>query len=179
MCGLVFATRLAMPIYPIDAVTEGIIGAGIKVHRATGPGLLHSVYLPCLAHELLLRGFDIEVEKPLSLKYDSLEISFAYKVDLVVNSTVIVEVKAVRLLTPLDTAQLLTYLRLMNLRIGLLMNFNVEVLKNGVRRVVNRLVDENGRPLPVPTRVNESVADSHEAADVASDSTAPPSCHGV
>lgn len=133
--------------YPIDVVTEQIIGAGIKVHRATGPGLLHSVYLPCLAHELLMRGLEIEVEKPLALTYETLRIPLAYKVDLVVNSMVIVEVKSVRELTPLDTAQLLTYLRLMNVRVGLLMNFNVEVLKNGVRRVVNRFVDEDGHLL--------------------------------
>lgn len=166
-----------MATHPIDAITEAIIGAAIKVHRATGPGLLHSVYLPCLAHELLTRGFEIEVEKPVSLKYESLEIALAYRVDLVVNSTVIVEVKAAKLLTPLNTAQVLTYLRLMNLRVGLLMNFNVEVLKNGIRGVVNRLVDENGRPLPAPPSFpDDSAAPSRDrAAAAAANPSRPPS----
>jgi GxxExxY protein len=144
----------------IDEITRAVIGAAIQVHRATGPGLLHSVYLACLTHELLLKGFQIEVEKPLALKYDTLEIRLAYKVDLVVNSTVVVEVKAVRVLTPLDTAQLMTYLRLMKLHVGLLVNFNVELLKHGIRRVVNRQVDPDGRPLAPVIDVKESVEDT-------------------
>ena len=113
-----------------------VIGAAIEVHRHLGPGLLESVYRLCLVEELRARGRQIETEVPLAVSYRELRIECGYRIDIVVDRSLIVELKAVKTLEPVNTAQLLTYLRLSNIRIGLLINFNVSMLKNGVRRVV-------------------------------------------
>jgi GxxExxY protein len=135
-------------MHPIDHITDLIIGSAIEVHRRHGPGLLESVYLACLGQELVEKDLDVHINMPLSLDYKGLHLHRAYVLDLLVENSVIVEIKCVRKLTDLDVAQLLTYLRLTNLRVGLLINFNVTKLKHGLRRVVNRHVDDNGRLLP-------------------------------
>ena len=118
-------------------LTEKIIGAAIEVHRELGPGLLESAYKACLARELELRGVAFECEKPMPLEYKGLRVDVGYRLDVLVDGRVIVELKAVADLIPLHEAQLLTYLRLSGIRVGLLINFNVPVLKEGiVRRVL-------------------------------------------
>ena len=148
--------------HPIDKITEAIIGAAIRVHKKYGPGLLESVYNLALALELVALGFEVEVAKPLPLEHQGVTIKRAYVVDLLVNNCVVVELKAVKALTDVDKAQLLTYLRLMNIHVGLLINFNVTRLVNGVRRVVNDHVDEDGNRLP-PTKEIESGKDKKAA----------------
>ncbi len=128
----------------INKITDDIIGSAIGVHRTFGPGLLHSVYLPCLAQDLVRAGRQVELEKPIPLNYGEVTTECAYRVDLVVDGLVIVEVKCVDKLAPIHRAQMLTYLRLTECPLGLLINFNVTVLKDGVRRVANNLRDESG-----------------------------------
>lgn len=130
--------------YTIDGSSNIIIGSAINVHEELGPGLLHSVYLHSLAHALLERNLQIEVERPVPLIRGALRFDKAFGADLVIDDRVIVEVKTIRKITDLDVAQMLTYLRLMNIRLGLIINFNVGLLKNGIRRVVNRYVDSQG-----------------------------------
>lgn len=120
-----------------NAITEEIIGSAIRVHRELGPGLLESAYEACLVYELADKGLFIEQQKPLPLLYRTLELDCAYRLDLLVDGKVIVEVKAVETLLPLHDAQLLSYLRLAKCPIGLLLNFNVPVLTKGIRRLVN------------------------------------------
>jgi GxxExxY protein len=121
----------------IDRVTDQIIAAAIGVHSRYGPGLLESVYSRCLAQELLERGLEIEVGKPLDLDHKGLRIYRAYVLDLLVDNCVIVESKCVDKIAPIHVAQLLTYLRLTGLTVGLILNFKVQALKYGIRRVVN------------------------------------------
>ena len=119
-----------------DRLTEGIIGAAIEVHQAIGPGLLESAYEECLCKELSLRRIPFERQKPLPLEYKGSKLECGYRVDLLVANTVVVEVKSVETLLPIHEAQLLTYLRLGGWKIGLLINFNVPLLKQGIRRRV-------------------------------------------
>ena len=122
----------------LNALTEKIIGAAITVHRALGPGLLESPYEACLAFELVERGLIVERQKPLPLVYRDVVVDCSYRLDLVVNSEVIVEVKAVDRLTHIHQAQMLSYLRLSGCRVGLVINFNVKWLASeGVRRLVH------------------------------------------
>ena len=109
--------------------------AGLKVHRALGPGLLESAYEHCLAHELQLRGLMVGRQVALPISFEGLRLDAGYRLDLVVAQTVIVEVKAVEALSRLHEAQLLTYLKLSGLRVGFLMNFNVPLFKDGVKRL--------------------------------------------
>ena len=120
-----------------DALTGAVIGAAIAVHRGLGPGLLESSYRVCMAHELRLSGLTIEVERPIPVSHRGLKLDCGYRLDLLVEARLIVELKSVQRLDPLHVAQLLTYLRLTRLRLGLLINFNVPRLVDGVRRVVN------------------------------------------
>jgi len=120
----------------INNVTEGIIGAAIEVHRSLGPGLLESAYSKCLCRELTVRGVRYERECPLPLTYKGIKLDCGYRIDLLVAGVVVVEVKAVESLAPIHEAQLLTYLRLGGWPVGLLINFNVELLKQGIRRKV-------------------------------------------
>jgi GxxExxY protein len=122
-----------------NRITEQIIGAAIEVHRALGPGLLESAYEACLAFELVERGLQVERQKPLPLVYKQVELDCGYRLDLFVEDSVIVEIKAVDQLAPIHQAQLLSYLKLADCKVGLLINFNVKLLKNGIRRVVNNL----------------------------------------
>lgn len=116
-----------------------VIGAAIEVHRELGSGLLEACYLECLMAELAHRGIKVEKEVRLPLKYRDVSIENAYRLDLLVDDELIVEIKTVEGLLPIHTAQLLTYLKLAKKKLGLLINFNVEVLRSGVKRVVNGL----------------------------------------
>ena len=120
-----------------SALTGAIIGAAIEVHRALGPGLLESAYEECLAVELADRGLRVERQTVLPVIYKGRTLDAGYRIDLLVNSEVIVELKSVQKLEPIHDAQLLTYLKLAGIRHGLLLNFNVAVLKDGIRRMVN------------------------------------------
>jgi GxxExxY protein len=130
----------------LDAVTQSIIGAAIEVHRALGPGLLESAYETCLSFDLVERGLKIERQRSLPFVYKGSRLDCGYRVDLVVEEAVIVEVKAVEQLLPIHAAQLLSYLRLSDLPVGLLINFDVTSLQRGIRRVVNAYPDSL-RPL--------------------------------
>lgn len=125
------------PIIPIDDVTGCVINAALRVHRAVGPGLLESAYHAALRHALERDGLRVEGEVALDLSFEGARIPSVYRVDLVVERQVLVEVKSVAALVPLHGKQVLTYLRLSGLTVGLLINFNVPLLKDGVRRIVN------------------------------------------
>jgi GxxExxY protein len=113
-----------------------VIAAAIEVHRELGPGLLESAYRSCIVHELRSRGQRVETEVPLSVVYRGMRLECGYRLDLLVERSLIIELKAVQVLEALHTAQLLTYLRLTSRPLGLLINFNVPVMKQGIRRVV-------------------------------------------
>jgi len=118
-------------------ISGKIIGAAIEVHKHLGPGLLESAYEECLCRELELRGINFERQVPLPLNYKGLKLDCGYRLDLLVDDCIIVEVKSVDALEPVHTAQVLSYLKLSGCRVGLLINFNVQVLKRGIRRLVN------------------------------------------
>ena len=117
--------------------SEKIIGAAIEVHRELGPGLLESTYEACLAHELALNGIKAVRQKKQPIYYKGLEIDEAYRIDIIVEDQIILELKVVDALNSIHLAQLLTYLKLSNCTLGYLINFNVPLLKDGIRRVVN------------------------------------------
>jgi GxxExxY protein len=118
-------------------ITEKIIGCAINVHSALGPGLLESAYQECLYYELRKNNLYVKKEKSLPLIYESVKLECGYRIDLLVENRIVVEIKAVEALNDVHLAQVLTYLKLSNNRIGLLMNFNVAKLKEGIKRVVN------------------------------------------
>jgi GxxExxY protein len=120
-----------------DRVSWEIVGPAIEVHRWLGPGLLESVYEECLCRELALRGIPFARQTALPLEYKGVKLDCSYRLDLVVKGLIIVELKTVERLEPIHEAQLLTYLRLRKLWLGLLINFNVPVLKDGIKRLVN------------------------------------------
>lgn len=120
----------------LNKITDVVIGAAIEVHRQLGPGLLESAYQECLCKELSLRGIPFEREKPLQLEYKGLELECGYRLDILVANSVVIEIKSVETLAPVHEAQLITYLKLGGWKIGLLINFNVAVLKDGIRRRV-------------------------------------------
>ncbi len=119
-----------------NQLTQAIIGAAIDVHRTLGPGLLEAVYEECLARELTLRGIPFERQKPVPLVYKDLKLECGYRLDLVLAGRVVVEIKAVEALAPIHESIMLTYLRLSQCRLGLLLNFHTPVLKDGIRRFV-------------------------------------------
>ena len=121
----------------LNQITEGIIGAAIEVHRALGPGLLESAYEPCLAHELESRHLAVQRQVMLPLLYRGLRLDTGFRMDMVVDGLVVVEVKAVERLLPIHQAQLLTYLKLSGHTLGLLINFNVTLIKYGIKRLIN------------------------------------------
>ena len=123
-------------------LTHGIIGAAIEVHKRLGPGLLESAYRACLAYELRKRGFDVVEEQPVPVVYDDVKLDCGFRADLIVNSTIIVELKAKSAIHPVDKAQVLSHLRLLKLRFGLLINFHEEKLVDGVSRIVNGYGDD-------------------------------------
>jgi GxxExxY protein len=119
----------------INEITENIIGSAIEVHRHLGPGLLESAYQIALAREMAMRGIFYEQEKSIPLEYKGVKLDCCYRLDFVVENCVIVEIKSIESLLPIHDAQLLTYLRLTGCKIGLLINFNVRVLKYGLKRL--------------------------------------------
>ena len=121
----------------IDAIAAEIVDSALKIHKELGPGLLESAYEACLEHELTKRGFTVERQKPQPVHYDGMIIDAGYRLDLLVNDLVIIELKAVSELAPIHQAQLTTYLKLSRKSLGFLINFNVPLIKNGIRRIAN------------------------------------------
>ena len=124
-------------------LTSEIIGAAIEVHRRLGPGLLESAYEACLARELQKRGLRVERQRPVPVFYDDVKLNCGFRADLIVEGRVVVELKCKEALHPVDESQLLSHLRLLNLPIGLLINFHVVLLKDGIKRMVNDYRGEN------------------------------------
>jgi GxxExxY protein len=120
----------------INKITEAIIGAAMRVHSALGPGLLEKAYTACLAYELRKAGLDVQVEVELPVVYESVRIELGYRADLVVNNLVIVELKCVEKIIPVHEAQIISYLRLSRKNVGLLINFHVRHLRDGIKRFV-------------------------------------------
>jgi GxxExxY protein len=121
----------------LNSITRDVIGAAIEVHRTLGPGLLESAYQACLVHELRERGMRVAEHVPLPVRYKGVQLECGYRLDLLVKDCVVVEVKSVETVLPVHRAQWLSYLKLSGHKIGLLFNFNVRVLKEGVVRMVN------------------------------------------
>jgi GxxExxY protein len=125
----------------LNRITKSISGAAVEIHKNLGPGLLESAYEACLAFELADRGIQVERQKPLPLKYKGVNLDCGYWLDILVDGKVIVEIKAVEKLIPLYEAQLLSYLKLSQCKVGLLVNFNVQKLTDGIIRLVNNFPD--------------------------------------
>ena len=123
----------------INELSSKIIGAAIEVHKALGPGLLESAYEECMCHELSLRGLSFERQKPLPIVFKGKELDCSYRLDIVVENAIILELKSSENIEPIHRAQLLTYLKLSTLHLGLLLNFNTAFMKDGIVRVVNEL----------------------------------------
>ena len=121
----------------INQLTEAIIGGAIEVHRRLGPGLLESAYRVCLAYELRKKGLDVVEEQPIPVIYDEVKLECGFRADLLVNRMVVVELKAKSAIHPVDKAQTLSHLRLMNLTVGILLNFHEVKLVDGLQRIVN------------------------------------------
>ena len=134
----------------LDEISHRAIGAAIEVHRHLGPGLLESAYQSCLAFELKQLGLKVEEQKPLPVVYKQVKLDCGYRLDMVVEDEIIVEIKAIETLLPIHDAQLLSYLRLTKKRVGLLMNFHVPVLKNGLKRIVNEFPDSEWEKRQAP-----------------------------
>jgi len=135
---------LSLLIYKLNMLHENdisnlIIGSAIEVHKQLGPGLLESAYEECLCFELRKEGVKYEKQKALPIVYKNVKLDCGYRIDLLVESKVIVELKSVDTLLPIHTAQLLSYLKISDLKLGLLINFNVKILKDGIKRIVNNL----------------------------------------
>jgi len=126
----------------LNELTDAIIGAAMEVHRVLGPGLLESTYEMCLCRELSIRGLRFERQVPISVEYKGVKLECGYRADLVVDGTILVEIKAIDSLLAIHEAQLLSYLKLGGWKVGLLINFNLELLKHGLRRRVLGLVEE-------------------------------------
>ena len=120
----------------LNQLSNEIIGLAIKVHKALGPGLLESSYKECLYYEVVKAGYFAEKEKPLPLIYETIKLDIGYRIDLLVENKLVIEIKSVDALADIHTAQVLTYLKLSCNRLGLLINFNVALLKNGIKRLV-------------------------------------------
>ena len=120
----------------LEAVGQAIVDCSFKVHRVLGPGLLESAYETCLAYELTQRGLSVRRQVAQPIVYEDLTLEAGYRIDLLVNDAVIVEVKATDTLLPIHQAQIMTYLRLSGCRLGFLVNFNVKMFRNGIRRIV-------------------------------------------
>ncbi|NCO34570.1 MAG: GxxExxY protein [Armatimonadetes bacterium CG2_30_59_28] len=123
----------------IEGIATDIVDCAIKVHRALGPGLLESAYQACLAYELRKRGHAVECELELPLEYEGVRIEVGYRIDMLIDDLVIVENKAVEKVHPVVEAQLLTYLKLKECKLGFILNWNVPLMKDGVKRMVNKL----------------------------------------
>ncbi|WP_296686246.1 GxxExxY protein [Flavobacterium sp.] len=122
-----------------NELSKIVFDCALKVHQSLGPGLLESAYEECLFYELKKQGLNVEKQKPLPLIYEEVKLDIGYRIDVIVNNKLIIEIKSVEALNDVHFAQLLTYLKLTNCKLGLLINFNVTLIKNGVKRVVNNL----------------------------------------
>ena len=123
----------------VDAIGKDIVHCAIKVHSALGPGLLESVYQKCLAYELEQLGYKVECEVLLPIEYGPVLIDAGYRIDMIIDDCIVVENKTVQELQPIDKAQLLTYLKMKKLELGYLLNWNVVLMKHGIKRMVNNL----------------------------------------
>ena len=123
----------------MNQLSSKIIGAAIEVHKTLGPGLLESAYEECLCHELSIQGLLFEKQKPLSVDYKGKKLDCGYRMDIVVEKEVIIELKSCEKIEPIHKAQLLTYLKLSGLNLGLILNFNVPLMRDGIVRIVNEL----------------------------------------
>ena len=135
-CDKGFTTEIAEMKNSFNKITETIIGGAIAVHRVLGPGLLESAYEACLGYELVDRGLSVERQKALPVKYRGVNLDCGYRIDLLVEGIIIIELKAVEKIDPIHKAQLLSYLKLSGCELGLLINFNVRMLKSGIHRIV-------------------------------------------
>jgi GxxExxY protein len=122
-----------------NELSQVIVDSAFKIHTKFGPGLLESVYEAVLAHELKKRGFQVVCQQAIPVVYESVQLEIGFRADLIVNNKVVIEIKSVESVSPVHLKQVRTYLRLMDKKLGLLINFNVELIKNGIRRVVNNL----------------------------------------
>lgn len=122
-----------------NEIGKFVVDCALKVHRALGPGLLESAYEACLQHELTRAGLKVESQRPLPVIYNSVKLECGYRIDLLVEDKVVIEIKSVDNLNDVHMAQMITYLKLSGWRLGFLINFNVKMIKNGIRRVVNHL----------------------------------------
>lgn len=122
-----------------NEISKIIFDCALKVHKALGPGLLESAYEECLFYELKKTGLNVEKQKALPLIYEEVKLEIGYRIDLMVENKVVIEIKAVEALNDVHLAQILTYLKLSNCKLGMLINFNVALIKNGIKRVVNNL----------------------------------------
>lgn len=120
-----------------NELSKIIIGCAIEVHKLLGPGLLESAYQECLYYELVKKGLDVQKEKAMPIIYKEVKLDHGYRIDLLVNNKVVIETKTVEAFTDVHTAQVLTYLKLGNYKLGLLLNFYVTTLKNGIKRIIN------------------------------------------
>jgi GxxExxY protein len=125
-----------------NSIASQVVDAAYHIHVALGPGLLESVYQHILAAELIERGLRVELQRPIPIIYKGLEFEIGFRADMIVENLVIVEIKSVEAIHPVHKKQLLTYLRLADKRLGLMINFNVELIKDGISRVVNNLAEE-------------------------------------
>ena len=121
----------------INEISNKIIGFAIEVHKKLGPGLLESAYQECLLYELVNAGFRVEKEKPMPIEYKEVKLHHGYRIDLLVEDKVVIEIKSVETFTDVHFAQVLTYLKLGDYKLGLLINFNVKLLKEGIKRIIN------------------------------------------
>jgi GxxExxY protein len=140
-----------------NEIGTAVVESAVKIHKALGPGLLESVYEVVLAHELGARGFDVERQKPVAFEYEGMKFEEGYRIDLVVNGKVIVEIKAVEHCLPVHKKQLLTYMRLTGARLGYLINFNEYLVKDGIERVVNGLPESSSPAFSAPLRETSSL----------------------
>ena len=121
----------------LNELTGAIIGAAIEVHRNLGPGLLESAYESCLLWELRQEGLKVEPQVPVPIRYKGLQLDAGYRIDILVQDRIIVELKAIDKIQPIHTAQVLTYLKMTNLKMALILNFNVELMRSGIKRIIN------------------------------------------
>ena len=128
-----------MSKYNLNDLSAAVVDSAIQVHRALGPGLLKSAYEACLVYELRKHALSVQSQVGLPVVYDEVKLEVGYRIDLLVENQIIVELKAIAAIQPIHEAQLLSYLKLSNLKIGLLLNFNVKLMKDGIKRIVNNL----------------------------------------
>ena len=120
----------------LNDLSYQILGCAFKVHTNLGPGLLESAYETCMVHELIKKGFNVERQKILPLIYDGLKLDAGYRIDIIVNNRVLLEIKSVSEVAPIHTAQVITYLKLSGIQLGLLLNFNLKDMKDGIHRII-------------------------------------------